>query len=394
MSIEQKIAQILAESKVLLESDAQGQGQGMGMGISPYDPSLGIPGIPGDNTLAQYSDPSVNVPIQPVDTGSVPGMVNPAMGQLGVSGGQPIGQDPSMQHAQVPAQAPVDPNQMPPTSDNEEEDEEDDDDKKGDEEDEDEIKKNAIPGTKVESVDVSADVNALVEGENLTPEFKEKAGVIFEAAVLNRVRSEVSKIEESYNVHLNKEIEKLKEGLVDKVDGYLDYVVEQWFEQNEIALESGMKTEIVEGFIYGLKNLFEEHYIDVPEEKFDVMESLEKQVEELKTRLNEQVETTVKLRNTLNEAKSKEIVNELAKGLTETDKEKFKTLTEDLTFDTPESYKKKVQTVRESYFKNNAPVANPATSYIINNEPIQLTEDKVYPSSMKNYLSALDKLIK
>ena len=381
MSIEQKIAKILAESKVLAESDAQAQPQGMG--ISPYDPSMGIPGIPGDTTLAQYSDPSMTYPTPPVDTGSVPGVVNPALGGQPV--GQPVGQPPMGQAYN-----------MNPTSGDEddEEDPEDDDDKEGDEEDEDEMKKSAIPGSKVESVDVSEDVNALVEGENLTPEFKEKAGVIFEAAVLNRVRTEVSKIEEAYNVQLNREVEQLKEGLVDKVDGYLDYIVEQWFEQNEIALESGMKTEIVEGFIYGLKNLFEEHYIDVPEEKFDVMESLEKQVEELKTRLNEQVETTTKLRTRLNETKAKEIVNEIAKGLVETDKEKFKTLTEDLTFDNAESYKKKVQTIRESYFKNTTPVSNPATNYIINNEPIQIMEEKVYPSSMKGYLSALDKLIK
>lgn len=386
MSIEQKIAQILAES--LAQNQGQGQPQGVpSMGVSPYDPNMGLQGAV-SNTLAQYSDPSVNVPVQPVDTGSVPGNMNPFNSEEGQAQGQPQAQDPVSE----PTSAPVSQGQ---SEDEPEEDEEDDDDKKGDEEDEDEIKKSAIPTNKVESIDVSSDVNALIEGENLSEEFKEKAATIFEAAVITRVRSEVSKIEESYNTQLNKEIEKLKEGLVDKVDGYLDYVVEQWFEQNEIALESGMKSEIVEGFIYGLKNLFEEHYIDVPEEKFDVMESLENQVNELKTRLNEQIESTVKLRSELNDSKAKEIVSEIAKGLTETDKEKFKTLTEDLTFDNSDSYKKKVQTIRESYFKNNKPaVVSAAANYVINNEPVQITEETVYPTSMKSYLSALDKLVK
>lgn len=390
MSIEQKIAQILAES--LAQNQGQGQPQGVpSMGVSPYDPNMGLQGAV-SNTLAQYSDPSVNVPVQPVDTGSVPGNMNPFNSEEGQAQGQSQGQPQAQDPVSEPTSAPVSQGQ---SEDEPEEDEEDDDDKKGDEEDEDEIKKSAIPTNKVESIDVSSDVNALIEGENLSEEFKEKAATIFEAAVITRVRSEVSKIEESYNTQLNKEIEKLKEGLVDKVDGYLDYVVEQWFEQNEIALESGMKSEIVEGFIYGLKNLFEEHYIDVPEEKFDVMESLENQVNELKTRLNEQIDSTVKLRNELNDSKAKEIVSEIAKGLTETDKEKFKTLTEDLTFDNSDSYKKKVQTIRESYFKNNKPaVVSAAANYVINNEPVQITEETVYPTSMKSYLSALDKLVK
>ena len=392
MSIEQKIAQILAES--LAQNQGQPQGAS-GMGVSPYDPNMGLQGAV-SNTFAQYSDPSVNVPVQPVDTGAVPGNVNPFNSDEGAGQSQPQAQPQDQGMSQPQSQGMEQPPVSAPTSQGEpEEDEEDDDDKKDDEEDEDEIKKSAMPTNKVESIDVSSDVDALVEGENLSEEFKEKAATIFEAAVITRVRSEVSKIEESYNTQLNKEIEKLKEGLVDKVDGYLDYVVEQWFEQNEIALESGMKSEIVEGFIYGLKNLFEEHYIDVPEEKFDVMESLENQVNELKTRLNEQIDSTVKLRNELNESKAKEIVSEIAKGLTETDKEKFKTLTEDLTFDNSESYKKKVQTIRESYFKNNKPaVVSAAANYVINNEPVQITEETVYPASMKNYLSALDKLVK
>lgn len=390
MSIEQKIAQILAES---LAENQQGQSPNQGvpsMGVSPYDPNMGLQGAV-SNTLAQYSDPSVNVPVQPVDTGSVPGNMNPFNSDEGA--GQAQAQPPVADQGQEQEQ----PETSSPPKGQPQEDDEDEDDEKNDEEDDDEVQRNK--NLRIESVDVSQDIEALVEGENLSEEFKEKAATIFEAAVITRVRSEVTKISENYNTQLNKEVEKLKEGLVDKVDGYLDYVVEQWFEQNEIALESGMKSEIVEGFIYGLKNLFEEHYIDVPEEKFDVMESLENEVNELKTRLNEQIDSTVKLRTELNNSKAKEIVSEIAKGLTETDKEKFNTLTEDLTFDNEDSYKKKVQTIRESYFKNNkavgtVPVINPTVNYVINNDPVQINEEKVYPTSMKSYLTALDKYVK
>jgi len=137
------------------------------------------------------------------------------------------------------------------------------------------------------TVDVSEDVSALVEGEELSEDFKTKAATIFEAAVVSRVKAELASLEEEFETRLDEEVETIKEGLVDKVDGYLDYVVEQWIERNEIALESGIKSDILEGFVGGLKDLFEQHYIDVPEEKFDVMGEMESKIAELEARLDD-----------------------------------------------------------------------------------------------------------
>lgn len=238
---------------------------------------------------------------------------------------------------------------------------------------------------------IQEDVNALIEGEELTEEFKQKAATIFEAAVLSRVKQEVAKLDEAYEVKLAEQVEQIKEGLVEKVDGYLDYVVEQWMEQNEIALESGMKSEILEGFVSGLKGLFEQHYIDIPEEKFDVLGSLEEQAEDLQSKLDEQFQANVALKQELAQYQIASVKADLSEGLTETDKEKFHALVEELEFDGVETFKKKAQTIRESYFTNK--VSTPAAlSSVVTDSPVALTEEKVIPPHMKGYLSILDNL--
>jgi hypothetical protein len=237
---------------------------------------------------------------------------------------------------------------------------------------------------------IKEDVAALVEGEELTEEFKQKAATIFEAAVMNRVKQEVAKLDESYEAKLSEQVEVIKEGLVEKVDGYLDYIVEQWMEQNEIALERGMKSEILEGFVGGLKSLFEEHYIDIPEEKFDVLGSLEEEVGNLQATLDEQFEANVALSKQLALYQKNQVVSTVAEGLVDTDKEKFNSLVEALTFDDVESFEKKVQTIRESYFTNKA--ATTVVNSIVTDEPVTLIEEKVVPASMKSYVSVLDKL--
>jgi hypothetical protein len=237
------------------------------------------------------------------------------------------------------------------------------------------------------------DIDALVAGEELTEEFKEKAATIFEAAVLNRVKQEVAKLDEAYEVQLAEEVESIKEGLVEKVDGYLDYVVEQWMEQNEIALESGMKSEILENFVSGLKNLFTESWIDVPEEKFDVLGSLEEQVAELHTKLDEQLAHNVELHQELSTFQANNIVAELSEGLVETDKEKFYALVEELEFDGVETFAKKVQTIRESYFTNKATTT--VVESVVSDEPVTLNESapaKAVAPQMRGYLSVLDSL--
>ena len=241
------------------------------------------------------------------------------------------------------------------------------------------------------TLDIKEDVAALVDGEELTEEFKQKAATIFEAAVMNRVKQEVAKLDEAYEVKLAEQVEQIKEGLVEKVDGYLDYVVEQWIEQNEIALESGMKSEILEGFVGGLKSLFEEHYIDIPEEKFDVLGSLEEQVEVLTTKLDEQVASNVELNKELSTYQVAQIIADLTEGLVETDKEKFHALVEELEFDGVESFAKKAQTIRESYFTNKKATTSVVES-VVTDTPVTLSEEKVVPAQMKGYLSLLDSL--
>ena len=171
---------------------------------------------------------------------------------------------------------------------------------------------------------VKEDMEALFNGEELTEEFKEKATTIYEAAVMARVKEEVARIEEEFEAKLEQAIAQNTEGLVEQVDGYLGYIAEQWIAQNEIALERGMKSEILEGFIGGLKGLFEEHYIDIPEERLDVLGEMESKIEELEAKLNEQLAANVEMNKTIAEQKRSDIVKTVSEGLTDTETEKFR----------------------------------------------------------------------
>jgi hypothetical protein len=238
---------------------------------------------------------------------------------------------------------------------------------------------------------VKEDVDAFLNGEELSEEFKQKAETIFEAAVLSRVKNEVARIEEEYEGKLAEQVEQIKEGLVEQVDGYLDYIVEQWIEQNEIALEHGMKSEILEGFVSGLKGLFEEHYIDIPEEKFDVLASLEEQIEQLSAKLDETVAANVEMKQSLAEMKRIEIVKEACEGLTDTEVEKFVDLAEELSYEDADTFKTKVQTIRENYFVTKAQAD---LESVVTDTPVEtLTEEtskKVDPA-MAAYLSMLNR---
>ena len=267
------------------------------------------------------------------------------------------------------------------------------DDKDEDEEDEKDMEESKKKKMKEETeaeftVDVSDDVKALLNGEELSEEFQAKAKTIFETVVVSRVKNEVARVTEELKAENEKSLEAIKEGLVEKVDGYLNYVVEQWIEQNEIALESGMKNEILENFVGGLKNLFEEHYIDIPEEKFDVLGDLQEQVNSLTNKLNEQTESNVKLSGAINDMKRADIVSNEAKEMTETDAEKFKGLVEDLSYEDAESFAKKVKTIRENYFAKKATSVN--VNSPVTDEAVSITEEKVINPTMKAYSSMLD----
>ena len=198
---------------------------------------------------------------------------------------------------------------------------------------------------------------SMFDGEDLSEEFKEKAGTIFEAAVSERVVEIVAALEEEYEAALNAKLEEIEEqsiqdleGLAAKLDEYLNYVTEQWMETNEIAVESALKSEITEEFIEGLKNLFAEHYIDVPNERFDVVEELSARVQELEDQLNEAVNENIELVASINEMNTEEVFNDISEGLVATQVEKFKKLTEGVEYDDLSNYKKKLQIIKENYF--------------------------------------------
>jgi len=201
-----------------------------------------------------------------------------------------------------------------------------------------------------DKIDVSADVAALVDNEDLSEEFKSKAATIFEAAVNAKVKEAKKKMHASYEEKLKEDAETQKAELVEKVDSYLNYVVEEWMKENEIALERGIKGEIAEDFISGLKKLFEDHYIDVPDEKYDVLEDQASKIDELETKLNESIEKNVELTKANGELKKADAIAEAASDLSDVAKEKFNKLAEEVEYSNENDFRTKVSTIKESYF--------------------------------------------
>jgi hypothetical protein len=199
-------------------------------------------------------------------------------------------------------------------------------------------------------IDVSADVDALTKDEDLSEDFKAKATTIFEAALKSKVSEMKKKMNASYEEKLKEETEAHKAELVEKVDSYLNYVVEEWMKENSIAIERGIKGEIAEDFISGLKKLFEDHYIDVPDEKYNVLEDQANKIEELEKKLNEQVEKNVELNKANGEMKRQDIIDEASSDLADTAKEKFNKLAEEVEFSNEKDFRTKVATIKESYF--------------------------------------------
>jgi len=199
-------------------------------------------------------------------------------------------------------------------------------------------------------VDMSEHIEALFAGEELSEEFKEKATAIFEAAVSQKIQEEIAALEEAYAETLEEHIEQIQEELSSNVDDYLNYVVEQWVSENEVAIEAGLRSELTEDFISGLRNLFAEHYIDIPEDKVSVVEEMGSKVSELEEKLNEEIERNVQLTKYLNESKHNEIVAELCEGLTSTQAAKLRSLSEGLEFTSVNEFAQKVNILRENYF--------------------------------------------
>ena len=240
---------------------------------------------------------------------------------------------------------------------------------------------------KEEEMDLSDDVKALIGDEKLTEEFKEKAKTIFEAAIKSRLKEQKAKVELEYASKLKSEVDTTKAELVEKVDSYLNYVVEEWMKSNEIAVERGIKGEIAEDFITGLKKLFEDHYINVPDEKYDVLEDQASKIEELNKKLNEQIESNVKLNSEIGKLTRKDIVAAVASNLTDTNKEKFNKLAEEVEYSNAEEFKKKVSTIKESYFTTKEISSKSEIDNVAEGETTQVD----LSSSMTAYAAAISK---
>ena len=208
-----------------------------------------------------------------------------------------------------------------------------------------------------ESYDVEADVAALLEGEELSEEFQSKAKTIFETAIKTKVAEIKEELQESYATALVEELDKIKAGLTERVDGYLEYVADEWVQENAIQVEAGLKTEMTESFLEGMKSLFEEHYVTIPEEKYDVLNSMVDKLDEMESKLNEQIDRNVALNRRLAESNADGVFTAVAEGLADTQKEKLATLAENVEFESETDYREKLVTLKESYFpsKTSAP---------------------------------------
>lgn len=243
-----------------------------------------------------------------------------------------------------------------------------------------------------ESVDMSDDIDALVADEDLTEEFKNKAKTIFEAAVSSKVKSSIDEIEAKYEESTREAIEEIKEDLTKKVDEYLGYVAESWVSENELAIERGLKSELTEGFINGLKNLFEEHYVEVPEEKFDVIEELASRNDKLDSDLSEEVANNITLSQEIEELKREKIIREASEGLADSEVEKLKTLAEDVDYEDEENFVEKVSTIKESYFKSDKAEAVSDAESVANNEAsFEEPTETILEGDMGRYSAAISK---
>ena len=238
-------------------------------------------------------------------------------------------------------------------------------------------------------VDVSEDVTALTDGEELSEEFKEKASTIFEAAVKSKLRSEVERIEEAKVQEVAEEVNAVRDELTEKVDAYMNYVVEEWMKENEIAIERGLKGEIAEDFISGLKNLFTEHYIDVPDEKYDILGQQSEKIDELETKLNEQIEKSAALKSEKDVLVRESVFAEVASDLADTEVEKFKSLAEDVDFTDEDAFRNKLDTLKESYFPKATTVAES-----VDTPSEDAGESFDTTGAMSAYMSAISKNVK
>ena len=233
-----------------------------------------------------------------------------------------------------------------------------------------------------EEVDIEEDVNALLGGEELSEEFREKAKIIFEAALKSKVASVNESLEQKYAAKLDEQVTEAKEELAERVDSYLEYVSDEWFTENALVIEHALKTEMTESFLQGMRGLFEEHYVSIPDEKYDVVESMVEKLDDMETKLNEQIEKNISLNKRLAESVADGILDQVSEGLAVTQKEKLASLSESVEFESEESYREKLETLKESYFNSKK------ESSVAKSETLSEGVDNAAPESYSNSMSA------
>ena len=243
-----------------------------------------------------------------------------------------------------------------------------------------------------DGLNIDADVSALLGGEELSEEFQKKAKTIFEAAISSKISSIKEQLEADHIKAIQEETEALKGELTERVDGYLEYVADEWLQENQIAVDTGLKAELSESFMTGLKGLFEEHYVTIPEDKYDVLESMVNKLDDMELKLNEQIDKNVALNKRLAESTSDGIFGEVTEGLAVTQKDKLESLAESVEFESEADYREKLVTLREAYFPTRPASAQRDTSENISEQTVPATKD--VSGSMANYLTALQRVAK
>ena len=233
---------------------------------------------------------------------------------------------------------------------------------------------------------IAEDVEALLGGEELSEEFKEKAKLIFEASITAKITDIENQIVEAYEKKLLEEVDTIKVELTERLDSYLEYVAEEWLEENALSVERGIKTEMTESFLEGMKGLFEEHYVSLPEDRYDVLESMVDKLDEMETKLNEQIERNVALNKKLSESTAETVMNNVAEGLAVSQKEKLATLAEGVEFESEESYREKLETLKESYFGGKTSSSKTTETEVLKEEAEHV---EAPTGSMAAYLRAL-----
>jgi hypothetical protein len=238
----------------------------------------------------------------------------------------------------------------------------------------------------VAEYDIEEDVNALLGGEDLSEDFKAKAKTIFEAAINTKVAEVKEALEAQYQEQLADRLVEATEELKERVDSYLEYVADEWVNENELAIEQGLKTEMTESFLGGMKSLFEEHYVTIPEDKYDVLESMVEKLDDMETKLNEQIEKNIGLNKRLAESSADSILTQVSEGLAQTQKEKLASLSESVEFESEEEYREKLETLRESYFSSKPQSSSAKTETL--SEGVDVAAES-YTGSMDAYLRTL-----